>query len=207
MLAKDAASTTADAAFGSLFSLWGAAYQPGGGVACDQALAHGLSCVWQRGSFAQLKLINRPAILSLVDAEGAAHQVVLPELGEERRAAARRRRRDARAGRGTRRLLVRRVPRAVAAAGRRAAPAARRDARRRRALAARRASSSSPACPATADGDYFDAELQQLVENFQRSRRLAVDGIAGLQTQLVLDSALGMPGTPTLAQAGPQAGA
>ena len=61
--------------------------------------------------------------------------------------------------------------------------------------------------PATAGGDYFDAELEQLVENFQRSRRLAVDGVAGLQTQLVLDAALGMPGTPTLAQAEPQAGA
>jgi len=62
-----------------------------------------------------------------------------------------------------------------------------------------------PAADAT--GDFFDSELQQLVENFQRSRRLAVDGVAGLQTQLVLDSALGLPGTPTLAHAGPQAGA
>ena len=58
-----------------------------------------------------------------------------------------------------------------------------------------------------ASGDYFDAELEQLVENFQRSRRLAVDGVAGLQTLLVLDSALGQPGTPTLAHAGAQAGA
>jgi general secretion pathway protein A len=58
-----------------------------------------------------------------------------------------------------------------------------------------------------ARGDYFDADLQQLVENFQRSRRLAVDGVAGLQTQLVLDSALGTPGTPTLSHAEPQAGA
>jgi general secretion pathway protein A len=56
-------------------------------------------------------------------------------------------------------------------------------------------------------GDYFDADLQQLVENFQRTRRLTVDGVAGLQTQLVLDAALGRPGTPVLAQAGPQAGA
>jgi general secretion pathway protein A len=56
-------------------------------------------------------------------------------------------------------------------------------------------------------GDYFDAGLQQLVEEFQRSRRLAVDGVAGLQTQLVLDSALGPPGAPTLSQAEPQAGA
>jgi general secretion pathway protein A len=56
-------------------------------------------------------------------------------------------------------------------------------------------------------GDYFDAGLQRLVEEFQRSRRLAVDGVAGLQTQLVLDAALGVPGAPTLAQAAPQAGA
>ena len=62
--------------------------------------------------------------------------------------------------------------------------------------------------PASAETqDYFDAELQQLVESFQRSRRLEVDGVAGLQTQLVLDSALGAPGTPTLAHAEPQAGA
>jgi general secretion pathway protein A len=75
-----------DAAFGSLFALWGTAYQPGASLACEQADALGLSCVWQRGSFAQLKLINRPAILSLVDAEGGAHQVVLAGLdGDEAR--------------------------------------------------------------------------------------------------------------------------
>jgi general secretion pathway protein A len=65
--------------------------------------------------------------------------------------------------------------------------------------------SGLPASPSP--GDYFDAELQQLVENFQRSRRLAVDGVAGLQTQLVLDAALGTPGTPMLSHAAPQAGA
>jgi peptidoglycan hydrolase-like protein with peptidoglycan-binding domain len=52
--------------------------------------------------------------------------------------------------------------------------------------------------------DYFDADLERLVEDFQRSRRLAVDGIAGVQTQLVLDAALGAPGTPTLAGTRPQ---
>ena len=81
VLAKDATATTMDAAFGSLFSLWGTEYRPGSGLACEQAIAQGLSCVWQRGSFAQLRLINRPAILSLVDAQGAAHQVVLSGLG------------------------------------------------------------------------------------------------------------------------------
>jgi general secretion pathway protein A len=206
VLARDAAATSADAAFGSLFSLWGAAYLPGNGLACDQALGHGLSCVWQRGSLAQLKLINRPAILSLVDAQGAAHQVVLSELGDD----------------GARLLLggsEARVPVAELAdywfgeflvlwrpqaAGLRPLRAGMRgdDVRW-----LRQGLQQLSGLPATADGDYFDADLQRLVEGFQRSRRLAVDGVAGLQTQLVLDAALGQPGTPTLAHAGPQAGA
>jgi general secretion pathway protein A len=206
LLAKDAAAASADAAFGSLFSLWGAAYQPGGVPACDQALSHGLSCVWQRGSLAQLKLINRPAILSLVDAGGASHQVVLTELGD-----------------GGAKLLFgggeQRVPIAELAdywfgeflvlwrpqaAGQRPMRAGMRgdDVRW-----LRQGLEQVSGLPASGDGDYFDAELQRLVESFQRSRRLAVDGIAGLQTQLALDAALREPGAPTLAGDGPQAGA
>jgi len=39
------------------------------------------------------------------------------------------------------------------------------------------------------------------VENFQREHRLNVDGIAGIQTQIVLQTALADPGSPTLVQA------
>jgi general secretion pathway protein A len=208
-LAKDAAATTMDAAFASLFSLWGAEYLPGGDLACDQADARGLACVWQRGSLAQLKLINRPAILSLVDAEGAPRQVVLSELGD-----------------GGAKLLFggteARVPVAELAdywfgeflvLWRPQTPATRPLRAGMRGDDVRwlrqglEQLSGMPQVPDT--NDYFDAELQQLVEGFQRSRRLAVDGVAGLQTQLVLDSALSAPGTPTLAHApaAPQAGA
>jgi hypothetical protein len=45
------------------------------------------------------------------------------------------------------------------------------------------------------------------VQDFQRSRRLAVDGIAGMQTQLLLDSALSTDGTPTLGIGSPGGGA
>ena len=41
--------------------------------------------------------------------------------------------------------------------------------------------------------DRFDTELAALVEDFQRKHRLAVDGIAGVQTQVALDAA---PTTP-----------
>ena len=46
--------------------------------------------------------------------------------------------------------------------------------------------------------DRFDAELATLVEDFQRKNRLAVDGIAGVQTQVALDAALNDSATPFL---------
>jgi general secretion pathway protein A len=207
LLARDAGATTTDAAFATLFSLWGAQYEPGAGLACEQADARGLSCVWQRGSLAQLKLINRPAILSLIDAQGALHQVVLSGLGDD----------------GARLLFgggEARVPIAELAdywfgeflvlwrpqsAVLRPLRAGMRGDDVRWLRQGLEQLFGAPASAAA--GDYFDAELQRQVEDFQRSRRLAVDGVAGLQTQLVLDSALGAPGTPTLSSAEPQAGA
>jgi len=206
-LAKDAAATTMDAAFGSLFTLWNSTYRPGAGIACEQAVASGLSCVWQRGSLAQLKLINRPAILSLVDAEGAAHQVVLAELDDTRA-----------------KLLVGGAEAEVPVAElsdywfgeflvlwrpqntaqlRPLRPGMRGDDVRW----LREGLEQLSGVPNAQPGDFFDAGLQRLVEDFQRSRRLAVDGVAGLQTQMVLDAALGVPGTPTLSHPSPQAGA
>ena len=207
VLAKDETSTTMDAAFTSLFSLWGAEYQPGAGLACDQADARGLSCVWQRGSLAQLKLINRPAILSLVDDHGSAHQVVLSEIGRDGAKLI--------VGSGETKVpigeladfwfgefLVLWRPQTNALRPLRAGM------RGDDVRWLRQGLEQLGGLPASAvTQDYFDAELQQLVENFQRSRRLEVDGVAGLQTLLVLDSALGAPGTPTLAHAGAQAGA
>ena len=46
--------------------------------------------------------------------------------------------------------------------------------------------------------DRFDSELVTLVEDFQRKNRLAVDGIAGVQTQVALDAALNDAATPFL---------
>jgi general secretion pathway protein A len=206
-LTDDSALTTMDAAFNSLFSLWGAQYEAGTGHACEQAGVHGLSCVWQRGSLAQLKLINRPAILTLIDTDGSPHQVVLTGLD----------------GAGARLLIgaqEARVPVAELAdywfgeflvlwrpqngelrplrAGMRGD-----DVRW-----LRQGLEHLHGLPASSEtGDIFDAELERMVEDFQRSRRLAVDGVAGLQTLLVLDSALGTPGTPTLVADRTEAGA
>ena len=207
LLTLDADGTTMDSAFDSLFRLWGATYQPDGGRGCEQAITYGLSCVWQRGSIAQLKLINRPAILSLVDANGASRQVVLAGLDGDRT-----------------QLLI-----GASAVETTIADLAdywfgefivlwRPQAGALRPLRAgmrgddvrwlRQGLQQLGGLPASVvSHDFFDADLERLVEDFQRSRRLAVDGVAGVQTQLVLDAALGLPGTPTLAGAQAESGA
>jgi general secretion pathway protein A len=53
--------------------------------------------------------------------------------------------------------------------------------------------------PATPPGkDVYDDELVQLVQDFQRQHRLAVDGVAGVQTQIVLDTTINSTGSPTI---------
>jgi murein L,D-transpeptidase YcbB/YkuD len=55
--------------------------------------------------------------------------------------------------------------------------------------------------------DYYDEELVKMVEDFQRQHRLNVDGIAGVQTQIVLDTLNNSAGAPLLvAQDSPGAG-
>src|ERR1700716_3138043 len=83
LLAKHAGETDTDSAFSKLFGLWRIQYVPAGVDPCSQASNQGLECLNQRGSFGQLRLYNRPAILILNDDAGASHQVVLTALDDE----------------------------------------------------------------------------------------------------------------------------
>ncbi len=65
LLARHTADATPDAAFGQLFSIWGAHYNSGAADPCTQATSQGLECFVQKGTIAQLRLYNRPAILVL----------------------------------------------------------------------------------------------------------------------------------------------
>jgi general secretion pathway protein A len=58
-----------------------------------------------------------------------------------------------------------------------------------------RLNGSPPDAPAS---DVFDTELSKQVMEFQRRNQLAVDGIAGVQTQIVLASAVSGNDTPLL---------
>jgi general secretion pathway protein A len=65
VLRAHANQTDADTAFARLFTLWSGSFRPGETGACVQAAQQGLECLVQRGSWGQLRALNRPAVLIL----------------------------------------------------------------------------------------------------------------------------------------------
>jgi len=198
LLAGAGSATGSDAAYSRLLARWNVTYTPGAGDACAQAELAGLQCVAQRGSFAQLRVHDRPALLLLGDEQGGAHQVVLTALDGD----------TARLDIGGAEHTVGIADlarywfgdfvvlwRPIALPVRALAPGMSGDS----VLQLRRSLEQvAGLSPADASSDRYDASLVRLVEDFQRSRRLHVDGIAGLQTQLALDAAMPAAGTPRL---------
>ena len=165
---------------------------------CSQASTQGLECLNQKGSFGQLRLYNRPAILMLNDDGGASHQVVLTRLDDE----------HARIELGGTHyeigigelsrywfgdfvMLWRPGTSQVKSLspGMRGA-----DVRwlRESLQHVRGDHSNGPV------NDVFDSDLGNLVRDFQRQHRLTVDGIAGVQTQIALASAVAGSDAPLL---------
>ena len=196
-IAAHALDTGTDAAFAQLFAIWKKPFDAHGARPCEQATAAGLECLAETGTFAQLKLYNRPAILSLVTADGAEHQVVVAALDEENA--------EIRAGDASLKVGLLDLQRwwygPFLVLWRPPVPMARllRPGMRgaevhwlKQGLATVRGE------PPPEGSDLYDKDLQQRVEDFQRAHRLSVDGIAGVQTQVLLDAIVGAPGAPTL---------
>jgi general secretion pathway protein A len=198
VLAAHPGQTSTETAFAQLFSLWGGSFDPAGARPCDQAREQGLQCVYNQGSWGQLRTLNRPAILTLVDEEGAPHQIVvaglqandaeirLPETTRQASIAS-----ISRLWYGDYLVLWRpqvRTPRPLSAG-------MQGDGVRwlRSSLDAAQGKS-----PQDSPNAYFDAELVRMVEEFQRKHRLNVDGVAGVQTQMVLDTLTNTDGAPLL---------
>jgi general secretion pathway protein A len=199
LLASHAAQTTPDAAFGRLFAIWGARYTAGTGDPCAQAAAQGLECYVQKGTLAQLHLYNRPAILMLTDDADGAHQIVLTGLTDERA--------DIDLGGSTQQVSIgdlsrywfgdfillwrpgTRDPKPLAPGMRGSEVLQLRQQLNRL--------SGGSAVPNA--GDVYDGALSQLVRDFQRAHRLTADGVAGVQTLVVLNGALAKPDSPQLA--------
>jgi general secretion pathway protein A len=205
LLAAHSADTGDAAAFRRLLSLWGTAMAEDKDP-CGQAAKAGLSCLEQRGSWAQVRALNRPAILTLTDDRGQRHRVVLSAL-DDRFA-------TLDLGEHNERVPLDEVSRdwfgeftvvwkPKTARPRELSLGMQGDEVRwlRRSLNALQGAASDPE-----HGDVYDEKLAIAVQNFQREHRLNVDGVAGVQTQVVLDTALAEPGSPLLLPNAPRGG-
>jgi general secretion pathway protein A len=197
LLETNEANTTDAAAFRRLLALWGTAMSDDKDP-CGQASKAGLACLEQRGSWSQVRTLNRPAILTLTDERGQRHRVVLSSL-DDRTA-------TLNLGEHNERVAIEDLSRdwfgeftviwkPKTARTRLLSLGMQGDEVRwlRRSLNALAGGSSDPE-----HADVYDQELAIAVQNFQREHRLNVDGIAGVQTQVVLDTALADPNSPLL---------
>ena len=191
--------TTRDFAMASLFEQWGLEYTRGSVSACAQAAAAGLACLYQRGSWNGLRQLNRPAVLTVIDPLGDAHEVVLTRIVGDNA--------DLSIG-GVevthsvseindlwfgQFMLLWRPPAGVPVS---LTPGSRGSEvvwlRKNLAEIDERYRTND------VDSDEYDANLQSTVRQFQKDHRLDVDGLAGQQTLIVINSLLPADGSPRL---------
>jgi general secretion pathway protein A len=198
------AFTDIKSAMATMFDLWGIEYQVGNGTACSQAEAVGLSCLYQRGSWTGIRQLDRPVMLTLTDRNGNTHQPVLVSMDGEHGELAFG---DIHSKHSIQEistlwygeyLLIWRPPNGDAKAIK---PGMRDENVRwlRQSLAAIDTDYDTDAS-APADLDFFDKELEERLKDFQREHRLKVDGLAGQQTQIIINSSLALDGIPRLAK-------
>ena len=186
-------------AFEVLFSLWGLEFSDPITSGCDMAQGAGYACLMQRGSWSSLRQLDRPAILTLTDSGGKKHHVVLEALQGDRA-------RLSIAGVSVTHsfldvtdmwfgdfILLWKPPNGNSLA---LARGSRGDnvVWLRESLAAIDARYRAEPL----DSTVYDTELEQRVIDFQRDHRLVVDGLAGQQTQIIINSLLGSDDTPRL---------
>jgi len=78
ILADPNIPTDTDSAFSALFTLWGFDYaQFTGATGCERAAQAGLRCLFESGTWSNLRQLNRPAIIELVDDAGFRHHLLV----------------------------------------------------------------------------------------------------------------------------------
>jgi general secretion pathway protein A len=198
-LLEAAAQTTTTIAMTNLLSIWHIDYDSNIPTACQQAEAAGLSCLSQRGSWSVLRQLDKPVVLTLTDSTGHPHRSVLVAIDEN----------SADLLIGTERvtipieeiarlwfgqyLLIWQPPNGDPSA-------LQLGARGPKVLWLRQSLAAlDPASPvAVSDSDLFDDELEQQLMAFQRRNSLEADGLAGQQTQIIINARLGLDDRPSL---------
>lgn len=183
----------------TLFKLWNATYNPSLGPACDQARKQAMRCLFtSRSSVGELRRRNLPTILTLTDDEGTDHQLVMSGLDYDFAELA--------VGDRTERVGIVDLThywygdnlllwKPIDGTETDLSPGMRSQSVGwiRSGLARLRG------VEATAeDATLYDPQLEAWIRDYQRTRRLGVDGVIGLQTQIALQVDFGVPGIPVL---------
>ena len=201
LLRANIGRTGTDTAFSSLFRLWNVDLNSQTKRPCVQAEDRGLYCLYQRGTLDQVRTLGLPAILTLRDSNNDPHQVVLAGLGAQTAVL--------NIGGTEFRVAIKELEqlwfgeslllwRPGTTAVKSFLPGMRDpDVRWLRASLAR--IQGKPAEPM--DSDLYDEALAGRVRDYQRDRRLPVDGMAGHATQVAINSDLGDGEMPRLALA------
>jgi general secretion pathway protein A len=201
LLGDDTFATDTTSALRELFALWQATYEPTGDTACAQALTQRLQCLTlSHGSVGELRKVNRPAMLTLVDDTARSRHVVVTELDYEGATLTSQGRSEhigiaelTRYWYGENLVFWRPI-----FADSPLVPGARsesvlwlRDSVQR----------ILGATITSVDPLHYDDALVEKVREFQRREQLKVDGIVGVETQISLQAALGAPDEPLLSEA------
>lgn len=185
-----------DAAFGTLFSLWGASYNAADN-ACREAVDAGLRCLYRRGTWNNLRGFDLPAIVTLTGSDGAAHQLVMTHLDDSGV--------TLRAGSASARFPLSEVEpfwygeflilwRPDTHATHPLAPGMSGSS-----VAWLRSQLATLQHGEDSGSSSYDAALTAAVKRFQSEQHMQADGIAGEETLVRLSAALAAPGTPLLA--------
>ena len=186
-------------AFEVLFGLWGIEFSEPIVNGCEMAQSRGYACLMQQGSWSSLRQLDRPAILTLTDSGGKTHHVVLKGLhGDSAEISI--------AGVNVTHpfldvadawfgdyILLWKPPNGVAFSLGRGSRGDNVVWLRQSLAAIDERYRAEPL-----DSSVYDTELEQRVVAFQQDHRLDVDGLAGQQTQIVINSLLGSEDTPRL---------
>jgi general secretion pathway protein A len=198
-LRNSVSDVDAATAMTALSELWGISYDATAGTGCSQAQAQGLSCLFLRGTWNAVRQLDRPAILTLTDSAGANYRPVLVAMDDngaelvidgERVTYSQEQISPFWFGQY---MLMWRPPNGQTEALRRGM---RGD--NVRWLRESLANLDPQAADAAGDSDLFDEELEFQLMDFQRRNRLQVDGLAGQQTQIIINTQLDLKDTPRL---------
>ncbi len=186
-------------AYAELFALWSKDYYSAkGSSACEKANRLGLSCWHNKGTWNNLRIINRPAVIVLIDSDNIRHNVVIKSMKGQQVSLSF-------AGKtfnfaiteldpywyGSFVVLWRQPPVNLDSIH----PGVRGNA----ALWLKQTLNKVEGIPNSDELDnLFDQDLEMRVKAFQKERYLNEDGVVGKQTMIHLNTALNDPTIPVL---------